>query len=410
MFIRLVLVGLGVGLISRSSAAVKVSELDDRVRIEIDGRLFTEYRFQHWKFPILYPVIGPNGAGVTRDYPIREGTPNEQQDHEHHRSLWFTHGDVNGVDFWSPQLKKRGHDGHIEHDRIEKTVSGNSQGQIIAWTQWIGDGKPLLRERKHLRIIPAGNGQVLLDYDVELHALDQPVIFGDTDDAGLGIRVASTMKVRPGKRYPDSKGFGTILNSRGDRNGDARATCSVPSGAKASTSKVPSIASVTNGSCACAIAATSCPAARPADPFTGFGEPTFAPIPSSYCPRTAWLMPDGKLRIFSGDIMLSPFKQKRDPLFCWDVDPNNFSVTNQRTILSGRANLGMELPMIGFAKLSPVHNQRQILTFRVTTMNQRQATDRWPAATDHDLHQSGAHHCVIRYDGNIPDTWRFNRR
>jgi hypothetical protein len=143
------------------------------------------------------------------------------------------------------------------------------------------------------------------------------------------------------------------------------------------------------------------------DPFAGFGKPTYAPVPSSYCPRTAYLMPDGKLRIFSGDIALSPHRQKRDPLFCWDVDPKDFSVSNRRTIMDGRQNLGMQLPMIGFAKLSPVHNNRQILTFRVTTLNHRHATEKYPAVTEHDLAQSGGHYCVIRYEEDVPNTWRF---
>jgi hypothetical protein len=119
------------------------------------------------------------------------------------------------------------------------------------------------------------------------------------------------------------------------------------------------------------------------------------------------MMPDGVLRIFSGDFAASPHRQKRDPLFCWDVDPKNFSVANIRTILDGRQTLGMELPMIGFAKLSPVHNNRQILTFRVTTQNHRHATDRWPAVTEHDLAQSGAHYCMVIYQGEVPDAWRF---
>ena len=64
--------------------------------------------------------------------------------------------------------------------------------------------------------------------------------------------------------------------------------------------------------------------------------------------------------------------------------------------------------MIGFAKLSPIHNNRQILTFRVTTQNRREATERWPAVTAHDLAQSGAHYCVIRYpEGVAKNTWRF---
>jgi len=29
-----------------------------------------------------------------------EEPPDEEHDHPHHRSMWFSHGLVNGVDFW----------------------------------------------------------------------------------------------------------------------------------------------------------------------------------------------------------------------------------------------------------------------------------------------------------------------
>ena len=146
-------------------------------------------------------------------------------------------------------------------------------------------------------------------------------------------------------------------------------------------------------------------------PFDDWGSVTYAETPSTYGPRTAWLMADGVLRIFSGDMAASPYRQgqsgKRDPLFCWDVNPKDFSVSTPRTILDGRKTLGMELPMIGFAKLSPVHDNRQILTFRVTTMNHQHATDTMPAVSAHDLAQSGAYYSVITFTHRVEDTWRF---
>jgi hypothetical protein len=63
---------------------------------------------------------------------------------------------------------------------------------------------------------------------------------------------------------------------------------------------------------------------------------------------------------------------------------------------------------MGFAKLSPVHNNRQILTFRVTTRNRRHASNRGPAVSRHGLAMSGAHYCVIRYpDGVAKNAWPF---
>ena len=37
---------------------------------------------------------------MTRNFPMKQDVKTERGDHDHHRSLWLTHGDVNGIDFW----------------------------------------------------------------------------------------------------------------------------------------------------------------------------------------------------------------------------------------------------------------------------------------------------------------------
>ena len=47
-------------------AEVTLTEGDDHtVRVEVDGKFFTEYRYEPDFFPILYPIVGPNGETVT---------------------------------------------------------------------------------------------------------------------------------------------------------------------------------------------------------------------------------------------------------------------------------------------------------------------------------------------------------
>src|SRR5439155_4298961 len=68
--------------------------------------------------PILYPMLSPAGARLTRSYPMEKGAPGETADHPHHKSAWFNHGDViaegmppskkvkgiEGTDFWADSL------------------------------------------------------------------------------------------------------------------------------------------------------------------------------------------------------------------------------------------------------------------------------------------------------------------
>src|SRR4051812_34913793 len=70
------------------------------VIIKIDGKLFTQYLTKAGHSPALWPVIGPTGTPVTRSYPFTAADKNGTNDHPHHQSFWFTHGNVNGLDFW----------------------------------------------------------------------------------------------------------------------------------------------------------------------------------------------------------------------------------------------------------------------------------------------------------------------
>ena len=60
------------------------------------------------RVPFLWPVLGPGGVEVTRAFPMEAGREGESPDHPHHTSLWFAHGDINGVDFWALGLQITG--------------------------------------------------------------------------------------------------------------------------------------------------------------------------------------------------------------------------------------------------------------------------------------------------------------
>src|SRR2546430_11389349 len=70
---------------------VHITKLPDRLRVGLNGSLFTEYFFQNVPRPYCYPVIGPGELPMTRNWPLKT-TPDEEHDHPHHRSLWFAHG------------------------------------------------------------------------------------------------------------------------------------------------------------------------------------------------------------------------------------------------------------------------------------------------------------------------------
>ncbi len=199
-------------------ADVTVTEKVGAVAIAVDGQPFTEYHFGDAPHVYYYPVIGPGGAKLTRAYPM-EKVEGEESDHPHHRSIWFSHGDVNGVDFWGEDASYKGTPKHpvgkIEHDVVVKAQSGKESGFVETRQKWNApDGTTPLRSTQIFRVHSSPATERVVDFEVTLTAGEKDVVFGDTKEGSAGIRIAESMRLK----LPKAPGKGTIVNSEGDQN------------------------------------------------------------------------------------------------------------------------------------------------------------------------------------------------
>lgn len=187
-----------------AEAEITVEKSPAGAVVKIDGQPFTEYVVDFNGTPILWPVIGPTGKPMTRFYPMGE-QEGEKQDHPHHRSIWFNHGDVNGLSFW--------HKDTIKHHEFVKLES-KPVPTIVTRNDWLDpDGKKQCQDERTITFGTDGDSR-WIDYDVTVKAGDAPVTFGDTKEGSFGVRVAGTMKV-------DAKLGGQIVNSEGQTDKDA---------------------------------------------------------------------------------------------------------------------------------------------------------------------------------------------
>ena len=194
---------------SRAGSGVKIDDVDKKLRVEINGKLFTEYNFQDVPRPFFYPVIGPTGVPVIRHWPMKDINPDEAKDHVHHKSLWFTHGEINGHDFWG----EGGGSGRIVHDKFLKVSSGRDVGVIQAQNKYVArDGKVICTDTRTHRFYNRPDGQSM-DIEITIHASEGKVVLGDTKEGSMAIRLAPTMRLK-GKVAK-----GHILNSEGQRDG-----------------------------------------------------------------------------------------------------------------------------------------------------------------------------------------------
>ena len=193
-----------------SAAGVQLKQLDDRVRVEIGGQLFTEYFFKDVPRPYCYPVLGPNEVPMTRNFPMKS-TEGEDHDHKHHRSLWFAYGEINGVDFWSEDKAF----GKTVHEKFTAVKGGLKSGVLQSQNKWVAaDGKVVCTDDRTLRFYNSLNPR-MLDFEITIHASNGDVTFGDTKEGMMSVRIAESMRLSHGKK----PGEGHIVNSEGVTDG-----------------------------------------------------------------------------------------------------------------------------------------------------------------------------------------------
>jgi len=195
--VAILAVAVAAPLKAANGVEVKVNEASKRVDVTIDGKPFTSYIWPSTlKKPVLYPLRSAKGTLVTRGFPLdpRKG---ERVDHPHHVGMWLNHGDVNGLDFWNnseaikaDQAPKMG---TIYHRKIVDAKSGANQGELTVETAWMTpDNKQLIKETT--RFIFRGGDSRTIDRITTLTALDQRVVFKDSKEALLGMRVTRALE------------------------------------------------------------------------------------------------------------------------------------------------------------------------------------------------------------------------
>ena len=215
-----------VTLKSAGGVDVKVNEAARRVDITIDGQPFTSYIWPDTlKKPVLYPLRTARGTAVTRGFPL-EPRPGERVDHPHHVGLWLNHGDVNNLDFWnnSDAIKpaEAPKYGTVLHRKIVEAQSGADEGVLTVETAWMTPApgsKALLKEVTRF-VFRGGADARTIDRTTTLTALDEKVVFEDSKEGFLGLRVRRELEQPADKPevFTDAQGRATpvpVLDNTG---------------------------------------------------------------------------------------------------------------------------------------------------------------------------------------------------
>jgi hypothetical protein len=160
--------------------------------------------------PYLYPIL-PFGDDVhmTRRWPVEKGT-DEAEDHPHHRGLWFTHGDINGIDFWTEAGDEKHRIGKTVHTNFPMLAGGPIQAHLTSTTDWNDpEGKTIAKDTRSVTFTPVGAG-MFLDFSITVTPTTDDLKWGDTKEGTFAIRVPEAIK---------GDKTGTMINAEGLKQG-----------------------------------------------------------------------------------------------------------------------------------------------------------------------------------------------
>lgn len=174
---------------------------DHQVSLQVDGQERLRWHFgPSYPRPFFYPLVGPSGSSLTRmGHP---GAP----DHDHHRSIWFAHHKVMGVDFWSDRTAAR--------IRQKSWLCYHDSDDMAALAVLLGwydghDPRELLEQELIAAVRPGPDGETFVELQATFRPTAASLEFSQTNFGFLAVRVAKGLSAH--------FGGGTITNSDGAR-------------------------------------------------------------------------------------------------------------------------------------------------------------------------------------------------
>ncbi len=219
--VALIFALLAMNRIAMSGAErVELKRHGNQIDVLLGGKPFTTYYFgPESPKPYLHPLRSAQGTVVTRGYPMVKNIPGESRDHPHHRAMFFTHGNINGIDFWSEGSESPARQtvkgkfysseelpkGRTVFRKLEEMKEGPDFGTISALFDLVGpDGKVIAQEGQAYTF-SGDDSTRTIDCSFFISARASPVKMGDTKEGTFAIRVVKALEEPSGK----------MLNSEG---------------------------------------------------------------------------------------------------------------------------------------------------------------------------------------------------
>ncbi|MCI0380392.1 MAG: PmoA family protein [Gemmataceae bacterium] len=174
---------------------------DDQVSFQVEGQERLRWHFApRYPRPFFYPLNGPSGRSLTR-----MGHP-AAPDHDHHRSLWWGHNNVGGVNFW----EERGGTQQIRQEAWVHYQDGADEAGIVVRLGWWDAHKVRLMQQELIALYrPLAAGEGWLELQTSFTSPLEKLALPRTNFGFVGLRVAASLSAQ--------YGGGRLTNSEGAR-------------------------------------------------------------------------------------------------------------------------------------------------------------------------------------------------
>lgn len=187
-----------------SWAEIRLEATPKAVEAYSGGVRIAQYAYADPNIPRPYfaHIRALDGTQVTRNHPPIEGDLNDHP--EYHPGIWMAFGDISGADFWRNKARVR-----VDEVKVLPTDQ-NDRAAFEARQSYLQGEDLICTESCRYAFVESDSGYFLVSTSTFTNP-EKEFVFGDQEEMGLGIRMATPFAVTKG---------GTILNSEGDKNED----------------------------------------------------------------------------------------------------------------------------------------------------------------------------------------------
>ena len=212
---------IALALISANAPASPLSlDLEEhRLHILSGTQRIATYVWQDEDLPRHYfeGLTTPDGDPVTRNHPTDPVADKGNDDHpDFHPGAWLAFGDLGGADFWRNKARVR----HVRFAEAPIADGSTASFTVLNAYEQAGEGQRVVCEETCTYTITSVPDGYLIALDSTFRSTDASFAFGDQEEMGFGVRMATDLSVRHGGAMIRNSAGGELEAGTWGKNAD----------------------------------------------------------------------------------------------------------------------------------------------------------------------------------------------